>query len=485
MTFLAYLLTRLFTNLKEIRVEGDEARHLKTAKTFYKMWNNSFYDFHPPLYSLLIKIIGFVMPKYMAGILISFASSLGLYWITAKLYAALGLSPYATSIALTFMAFNYTLIYFSNSIFRYQLFAFLFTCAFYYLYTGHYLVAGLFWGATLLTCSFNGLRFFWVWLVLLLCSKAYMGSFQTILVAYYIYIILWILPKLILYSSTKYHPSGTEGRLERVDKFNFKQLLTPMYFPFSYAYYGSKYLRKDIRYWHTRIMGIFGLYPVSIFLSIPYIFMAWWTVKGLQQGPLWLVSLTLLLLMPSFDFKYRPRNSVMVIPLIGYFLGVSMSWLHPQWLLFAQIGGLGAFLWHNRRPITSVGIKPIASVTSRILDKLPLDGILAEGYSAYPIAYNSKKRVVVCTHNPDETQAYWETHLAIFQFNLNYFVYSDKWILDCDIPYPVIEQLKKTVLLKTIREDGTEYYIHNLRAYDTERTMDHEVFVNSTHKEVC
>ena len=329
MIFITYLITRLFVNIKELRIEGDEARHLKTAKTFYKMWNNQFYDFHPPLYSLLIKILSYIMPDYIAGITISFLSSIGLWWVSVKLYSALGLSPLASQIALCFLSLNYTLIYFSNRIFRYQLFALLFTSAFYCLLIHNYWLCGLLWGLTMLTCSYNGLRFFWVWLIL---SIFFGFNFTPLLIALPMYILFWIIPKMITYEIHEYYPSGTEGKLEKVNPFTFRQLLSPIYFPFNYAYYGKRLQRKSLKGWFNRIMGIWGLYPLNRWVYPLAGIMAVLTILGAVLSPIWLNLVVFLLLLPSFDLKYRPRNSIMVIPLIGYFIAKGLlclsSYLH-------------------------------------------------------------------------------------------------------------------------------------------------------------
>ena len=53
-----YILLRLFVAKRKF-IEGDELRHMACAKDFYKLWNKSFYDTHPPLYSFLIRQLRF------------------------------------------------------------------------------------------------------------------------------------------------------------------------------------------------------------------------------------------------------------------------------------------------------------------------------------------------------------------------------------------------------------------------------------------
>jgi len=386
---------------------------------------------------------------------ISLLSSMGLYWVLSKFYPFLGLTSLQTQIALLFITFNYTLIYFSNRIFRYSLFAFLFTSAFYCLVKGLTLYAGFLWGLTLLTCSFNGLRFFWVWLI-------FNPNPVTIILAGVMYLNFWIFPKIALYSNKKYHPSGTEGKFEIVNPFTFKQLLSPMYFPLNYAYYGSRLMKKSLKGWCGRIMGVWGLYPINL-----WVYPIWWiflffTIKGILLSDWKIVLVTILLLVPSLDIKYRPRNSVMVIPLIAYFLAQGVGIVPQNWVLWGLGGFLLGFLVLNRIPIVKRRSCLVGAVTSRILDHLPLDGVLCEGLIAYPIALLSKKRVVVMTHSPDYVQAKYETDLAIKEFKLNYAVFSDNWISQYWEGYPVIDYVKTFKLIKTIKESGDKYYIYEI-----------------------
>lgn len=453
---LIYLLVRLFTRKREF-IEGDELRHMATAKNFYKLWNRSFYDTHPPLYSWFMKkfagldfflwrrFIGY----YRAGVMVSLLSSIGLYLICLRLYEALGMTEPQRTIAITCLTFNYTLIYYSNKAFRYQLIALLGTAMIYLGVIHSYLLMGVCWGLLSLTCSFMGLRAFWIWLafpniVSLVPFIALYGS--------------WIKKKLNIYNTHDYYPSGIDGKIEPVYDPTIKQLISPLYFSWNYAYYGKRELGYDFKNWHKKIGGVFGLYkPLGFLVPIALFFM----IRGMLSSPWQLTGLTLILLYPSLLKRFLPRNSIIAIPLICYFIGKGFPYVLPQWVYFALWGVLPVFLWFHRE-ICLREPKIKANVISRFLNHLPKDGILVEGLIAYPIAYRSHKRVVVLPHEPDPAIAKFQTDLSIDKLDLNYAVFSDLWKTEEHLGYPAIDYIKTFNLIKTIKEDNDTYYIYDL-----------------------
>ncbi len=124
------------------------------------------------------------------------------------------------------------------------------------------------------------------------------------------------------------------------------------------------------------------------------------------------------------------------------------------------IGLFGFFCFHRVFILTQPKIK--AKITSRILDNLPKDGVLVEGLIAYPIAYQSHKRIVVIPHTPDMEKAKQQIDLSLKEFNLHYAVYSELWKTEEYLGYPAIEYIKKLRLLKTIQEDNEIYYIYEI-----------------------
>ena len=452
-----YILIRLFN--KKHTLEGDELRHLACAKNFYKLWNKSFYDLHPPLYSWLIKQFLRVTRDYQAGVIVSLLCSIGLYFVCLCLYDMLGLNVYQKAIAMIFLTFNYTLIYYSNRIFRYQLIALLGTAMLYFLLIHKVFLGGLCWGLLALTCSFAGLRAFWIWIVT--------GLNPFALIPFGFCYGGWLWKKASVYCKHDYYPSGIDGKIEPVWNFTFKQLISPLYFPWTYSYYGKRELGYDLKAWPKKICGMFGLYFtkhrwLNKGIGLAGIILGILTIKGMLSSSLWLVVLTLALLWPSLYKRFLPRNSIIAIPLIGYFLAKEVCVIPFQW---ANLGfwlfGFG-FLCLNRAFILSrPKIKTLA--TSSFLNNLPKDGILVEGLIAYPIAYRSHKRIVVIPHEPDKLLARQQVNLSINKFDLHYAVFSELYKTELHLGYPAIEYIKSFELLNTIKEDDDIYYIYEVK----------------------
>ena len=457
--FIIYLILRLFTPNKELLIWGDEARHLKTAKTFYRMWNNSFYDTHPPLYSWLIRQFSRFMKDYKAGITISLLCSIGLYWVCNQLYDYLGLNPYQKLIALGFISFNYTLIYYSNRIFRYQLVVLLGTAILFLLLTKHALLGGIAWGLLALTCGFASLRVFWVWF--------FIGHNIFTLSIFLLFYTSWLCEKASVYSMNDYYPSGLDGKIEPVWNFTWKQLISPMYFPYTYSYYGKRELGYDFKNWFKKIGGIFGLYQVknrrlNILLSIMTFIMCLLTIVGMLQSKWYLSVITLCLLYPSLYKRFLPRNSIVAIPLIGYFLAKGCPIVSLQWVYFLFLGALGGFLWVNRHIIFTLNCNTQGKVTATYLNSLPHNGILVEGLIAYSMAYLTDKRVVVIPHEPDNLLARQQVNLSIAKFDLHYAVFSELYKTELHLGYPAIDYVKSFKLLNIIEEDKDIYYIYEI-----------------------
>jgi hypothetical protein len=175
-----------------------------------------------------------------------------------------------------------------------------------------------------------------------------------------------------------------------------------------------------------------------------------------------------------------PRNSIIAIPLLGFLLAKGLPIVPIQWLNLAIGAGLGGFLWFNRVfMLTKPKIKAVE--TSRYLDNLPKDGVLVEGLIAYPIAYNSKKRVVVLPHNPDPIDARFQTLLSIGQFDLNYVVISDMWKIEEHLGYPAVNFVKEHFrLIATIVEDNDVYRVFAIPSDFTKQEGYQDVYREST-----
>ena len=467
---LIYILLRLFVPKKNYTLEGDECRHLGTANNFYKFWNRSFYDFHPPFYSWVIRCFKFI-GDWKAGILTSLLCAVGLYIVCSQLYIDLGLTPYQRKVALIFLTFNYTLVYYSSRIFRYQMIAFLGTLMIWLMVTHQYFAAGLTWGLLGLTCTFVALRGFWIWGCL---------GFHIFTIIPFLFIFgSWIEEKLTIYCDHEYWPSGQEGKIERVRDFTIKQLISPMFFNWSYAYYGKKETSYDFKGWPKKIGGVFGLYQtnnkyLNVVLGSLTALAIWYAIKGALSSPVWLVILTLALLYPSLLKRFLPRNSIIAIPLLGFLLAKGLPQIPEIWLFWGVLALAFGFLGFMRATaFTKPKIK--ARLTARYLDSLPAPwGIMSDGIIGYYLAYRSKKRIVVIPHDPDPIKARHQMKLTMDKFLVKYAVFSDLYLTEMHLKYPAIHYIKNTKvyngkewvhkfkLLKTIKEDNDTYYVYEL-----------------------
>ncbi|MBU4346917.1 MAG: hypothetical protein KKH29_06325, partial [Candidatus Omnitrophica bacterium] len=106
-----------------------------------------------------------------------------------------------------------------------------------------------------------------------------------------------------------------------------------------------------------------------------------------------------------------------------------------------------------------------ADKAGAVLDSLPDDGVLAEGFLTDALVYNCKKRIVTLPRSPDPVAARQQTDLSIEVFDLHYVVVSEFWKIEVGIlPNPAVEYIKnspdKFKLIKTVYE----YYDKGIRS---------------------
>jgi hypothetical protein len=236
--------------------------------------------------------------------------------------------------------------------------------------------------------------------------------------------------------------------MEQVNHFTLKQLFSPLYFDWSYDYYGKGELGYTLRGWLKRIGGVWGLYPpLTILVPVAIFF----TVKGALGTPT-LGILTLCLLYPSLLKRFLPRNSIVAIPLIGYFLAKGLPQMSVVWPYFAFLIGLCVFLCFNRvflltRP--KIRCRRLAAY----IQTLPRDGFIVDGMFCQPLAYLTDKRIVVIPRDPDPDKACYQTAVAIKEFDLSYAVISDKY------HYPAMDYIRDFKKIGIVEEDDETFTI--------------------------
>ena len=103
-----------------------------------------------------------------------------------------------------------------------------------------------------------------------------------------------------------------------------------------------------------------------------------------------------------------------------------------------------------------------AKLTSKFLNTLPKDGVMADGPIAYYLAYQTDKRVVIIPHERGDDIG--QTMLSIKEFKLSYAVISKKHT-DFYHP-PATEFIKQWKLIITIWEDEDFYTIYEIPQVD-------------------
>lgn len=512
--FFIYILLRLFLSFKAYWIWGDEAKYLACAKTFpfNRMFNHSYYDFHPVFYPYAIRFFSLFFRDHIAAIAVSFFSSIVLFFTAYRLFAFLGLRKRVIYIALVYLAFNNVLLYLAKIPFRYEFFACLFLLSFFTylnwvttLKLRHLFLSALFGGLTFMTSDLMPFA-----LLPMLLGAFFVFSFKPkdalrvqvkklspIFLIILIYISCVLLPKFIIYSTHTYYASGVEGRIEKVADFGLKQLIHPIYFPNAYAVSGKIQLGIDLNPLHikNKIFDTIELFKyddpfhtwcVFIFIVIPIFLMLYrilskrnkTVLKGYKQD-LYFLTVILVVIYPVIYTGFLARNSIAAIPFFAYFFAKGLdiffssgrikniagtNWFKAFLIILLILVTVRTFK-KNRYFIFTLDRIEQTDKVSAVLDKFPNDGVLAEGFITDALVYNCKKRIVTLPRSPNPVVAREHTDLSIEAFDLHYVVLSEFWKIEVDIlANPAVEYIRnspdKFKLIKTVYE----YYDKGIRS---------------------
>lgn len=504
--FFIYVVVRLFLPFRQYWIWGDEAKYLACAKTFpfNRMFNHSYYDFHPVFYPYTIRFFSLFSKDHIAAIAVSFFSSIILFFTAYRLFAFLSLKKRVIYIALAYMAFNNVLLYLAKIPFRYELFACLFLLSFYMYLKG---VTAVKLKYLVLSALFGGLTFMTSDMMPFMLLPIFLGAFfvfgfklkdtlqvqfkklSPIFLIILIYISCVLLPKFMIYSTHTYYAGGIEGRIEKVSEFGLKQLIHPFYFPNAYAVWGKMQLSIDLNLLHlkNKFFSIIELFKyddafhtwcIFIFITIPIFLMLYRIFSIRNKGilkeykrDLYFLAIISVIIYPVIYTGFLARNSIAVVPFFAYFFakGVDIFFSAGKIKNIAQTNWFKAFLMivlillagmtvkKNRYFIFTLGRIEQCDKVAGVIDNLPDDGVMAEGLIADALVYNSGKRIVVLPRTPDPAAAKEQINLSIKAFDLHYVVLSEFWKIELNIlPYPAVEYIKngpdKFKLIKTVYE---------------------------------
>lgn len=498
--FLVYTTLRLFIKFKAYWIWGDEAKYLACAKSFpfNRMFNHSYYDFHPVFYPYMIRFFCFFFKDHIAAIAVSFFSSLALFFVIYRLLVFLNLNKRLIYAALIYLAFNNVLIAFSKIPFRYELFVCLFYLSFYMYLKG---ITTLKFRYLALASLFGGLAFMTSDMMPFVLLPALSGAFfifdfkahdktvvqlkkiMPVLLIVLMYICCVILPKFIIYSTHTYYAGGMEGRIEKVSDFGLRQLIHPVYFPNAFAIWGKSQLTVDLIPSHiiNKIFSVIGLqkyddaffnWTIFILIMIAVLKMLF-NLRALNRYKvdLYLLIVSIGMLCPVIYTGFISRNAIAAIPLLAYFLAkgsgivfrveskntILGKKIFKYFAIFLIIIFTGFILKKNRYFIFTLERIEQADKAAAALKGLPKDGILAEGLIVDALVYNSDKRIVTLPRSPDPGPAKEQTDLSIDAFDLNYAVISEFWKIELDtLAYPAVEYIRnspeKFRLITTVHE---------------------------------
>ncbi|MCU0666108.1 MAG: glycosyltransferase family 39 protein [Candidatus Omnitrophica bacterium] len=509
--FLVYSALRLFLPFQAYWIWGDEAKYLACARSFpfNRMFNHSFYDYHPVFYPYMIRFFNIFFNDHIAAIAVSFFSSVILFFVIYHLFMLFGLKKSSVYMALVYLAFNNILMFYSKLIFRYELFVCLFFLSFYMyvkgLTTAKYrflLLSAIFGGLTFMTSDIMPFTLLPVLLGAFFIFRfnprdklsVQINKLVPIFLIVAIYCSCVILPKYIIYTTHTYYAGGLEGRIERVCEFGLKQLLNPIYFPNSNAVWGDMVFRVNFNFSHIaeklfqlvelhKYRGIFFRWTLLILMVIPvFLLLSRFLfpfgnplrvrLKILKEHrvDVYLFIIVLGIVYPVIYEGTNPRYSIAAIPFMAYFLvrGIEIIFSLKQLKLVANrrllkyialitIFALAAFtLKRSHNFIFTLGRVEACDKAGEFLNKLPKDGVLAEGLLSDALVYNCNKRVVTLPRSSVSGAAIEQTDLSIKIFDLHYILLSEFWKIE-SLAYPAIHYIRgnpdKFRLIGTVYEN--------------------------------
>lgn len=511
--FLFYSILRLFLPFEAYWIWGDEAKYLACAKSFpfHRMFNHSFYDYHPVFYPYVIRFFNIIFADHVAAIAVSFFSSLVLFFVAYRMFLFLNLKKRSIYIALIYMAFNNVLLFYSRIIFRYELFVCLFFLSFYMYLKGITTLKNKY---LVLSALFGGLAFMTADMMPFVLLPALLGAFFVfgfklrdkftmqckkilpIFLIIMIYISCVLLPRFIVYSTHTYYAGGLEGRIEKVSEFGLKQLISPVNFPNSMAIIKMITLKYDFNILRIRerIFSVIGLYKyddtfynwlILALIATPIIIMFLGLLSAIavyfknkqiaivafnkHRVSLYLFIITLGIFYPVVYIGFLSRYCIAAIPFLAYFLGKGVDiLLPPQFInnqikkkLFKYFGILiliiliAAIMKKSHHFIFNLGRIEACDQVGVVLDGLPKDGVLSEGLLADALVYNCKKRVVTLPRSPVPKAAIEQTEMSIKAFDLHYVLLSEFWKIE-SLAYPAVTYIQsnpdKFKLIKIVYE---------------------------------
>ena len=491
LTFIAFVLLRLFVPSPYYFIGMDEAKYLVLARTFphHTLFNNQLYLVHPPLFPALIRLFMLFLTDHTAGIAVSFLFAAITFVAMAALFRLIGRDRFWIATALFVLAVSPLHIPTSRVIYKDSMFFGLYVLSLYFFLKGtinreslYLLAAGLFGAACCLTSDL-GLSLVPVFMVGHLIFrrpgdpvKGFISMLCVILIAYG----SWVTVRLVIYKTSFFYPAGVDGTIELVRAFTPRHLFTPRYFPATRTMFNFGVDFSEFRI-NANIYELYPLLKLPIFIPVAfYIFVgitALYTIlrglikKQLKNNAPFFFSLFLIVFSLPVVLHPEPRFLIPILVPMSYLfahgLTVVLSFLPRPgrarkaiaWFLCLVLAAgvlknfttAGHFIFSLEKEVEG-------ERTGRFLKALPEDGVMAQVGYPPELVYLTGKRVLALPIFPADLDYF------IRLYGIHYLVYGQHYLapLSTDDPtliwcYHTIKYIQsnpgKYPLIKAVRED--------------------------------
>jgi len=466
-----FIVVRIFVSFNTFFIQWDEGKYLTLARNFpfHKLYNHSLYLAHPPLYPYFIKLFSLVLPDYLAGIVLSFLSTVAFIIFFYKLLDFMGLHKKEIFFSVFFITFNWITYYYSHMIYKEVFFLFIVTGTLYLFITGissKSMVRVMFSGLFASASAFTSDQALLLPLILLAAYLVYVGRdyknakyFLPILICI-MSLLVWILIKYRVFISNNYYPAGVDGTIENLgNAIGIKQIIFPWFLPNTQKILHFGGFSTSILHYMNEIGTLINvIWPLHItqslnkthkifllFLAYVPLFLALFTgiirsfIIAIKKksiagnSELFMLIFLFMFLLPLTNKIGIARYAIISIVPIGYFITRGASLIMSKTKLAVRnstimiliILELAIFLplWISKNPHVIFNLKKEVQCqkTGEFLSRAKGDGIMVEfGYSP-EIVYLTGKRVIGLPRDPQKLDTF------IKLFNIKYLV--------CAVPY--------------------------------------------------
>ncbi|MDP8214301.1 MAG: glycosyltransferase family 39 protein [Candidatus Euphemobacter frigidus] len=481
-TFILFLLVRIFVPSPYYFISLDEAKYLTLARSFprHTLFNNQLYLVHPPLFPYLIRAFSLTLPDHIAGMTVSLVFAAITFAAMVKLFRLFEKDRYWIVIALFVLAISPLHIPTSRVVYKDSMFFGLFAVSLYLFIKGilrpssRYLYGAGLAGAACCLTSDLALSLIPVFAVAYLVFRRPGVRLRAVLVSGLFMLIAyggWLLVRIIVYKHNIFYPAGVDGTIEYVRSFTFRQLFTPRYFPATATMFNFSVDLSEFRI-NANVYPLAPLVNLPIFCStVFYGFIAATALYSIIHGikkrlirdnAAFFFSLLLIIFTLPVVLHPEPRFLFpILLPMSFLFAhGVARAgafFPHPNRALKVIARGLilvlavatTIYLVHARHCIFSLEKEVEVSRTAQLLRDLPGDGVMAQVGYPPELVYLTGKRVLALPITPMVLNDF------IRRYGIRYLLYGQRYLAPIATNNPSLIWCYHTI--RHIRSNPKEY----------------------------